>query len=125
MAFTLSDLGNDEHFLIINFWNWRVIVEIIHSFEIIEPKRLELLHNMCSGGKIEDQEASQIGDLIDKQVLPILPDGSRIKLDLTITDEPDDAEFHRGDDWPENYSCTKECLIEFSKFCSNCKGFCV
>lgn len=123
MAFDLQDLSDEKNWLTINIWIWPVIIELIRSFKIINDDRIELLSQAFCGGKVDKFEARQIGDMIEKKILPQMSDDSRIKIDLTITEEPDNSDWHRTKNWDENFSCTKEHLIVFMDFCHTCGGF--
>lgn len=55
-------------------------------------------------------------------ILPNLASEDRIKLDGSITKNPDGGTFHRAD-LAENYSVDREWLIEFISFLQRCGGF--
>lgn len=123
MGFLLQDRSDEKTFVEVNFWNWRPTVELIRSFGIIDDERLERINSQCCGGYVNASEARRIGEKIKSGILPKLKDHSRIKLDLSITEEPDDYKMHYSDDWMENYSCTKAWLVQFVEFCFRCGGF--
>jgi len=64
----------------------------------------------------------KLADWLERNVLTVLTEGSRIKQTGAITSEPDDGTFHR-DDLAENYSVDREWLLEFVKFLRGCGGF--
>lgn len=125
MGFCLTDLGDESCNVFVNFWNWRPTVELIGSFEILDKERLELIGEQCLGTKVFKEEARQIGIQIREQILPDLTDEQRILLDLTSTIEPNDSEFHQGEDSHKNYSTSRKWLEKFSEFCLTCDGFSV
>ena len=125
MGFCLSDLDDDANVLFVNFWNWRPTVELIGSFELIEPERLELLQTQASFVQISRSEADEIFQRLTKEVLPSLPPEARIKLDGSTTSEVDDGTFHKGEGEDKNYGASRSWLEKFAEFCASCNGFSV
>ena len=123
MGFSIEDLADEKNILFVNFWNWHPTVEIIRSLGIVDDDRLELMHMQCVGAQISEAEACEIGDRIQNDLLSEVPHNGRIKLDLTVTTEPDDGKMHYGEDADENYSATREWLQRFAGFCLGCRGF--
>lgn len=80
------------------------------------------MHMQCVGAQIAEGEAREIGGRIQNEILSDVPHGGRIKLDLSVTMEPDDGTMHHGDDAGENYGATRDWLKKFSRFCFTCKG---
>ena len=123
MGFIVIDSADDTKQLFVNFWNWRPTVELIRSFGIVDSERIHLLGTQCVGAAVSEDEARQISRRLQEQVLPSLCAGERVRLDGSVTSEPDDGRMHYGHDFHENYSATAEWLTKFGEFCSNCRGF--
>ena len=123
MGFILTDLGNEENVLFINFWNWRPTVELIRTFQVIDDARIELMQVQCVGATVGKLEARRIGEMMQTKVLAHVADTARVKLDLAVTDEPDDFTLHRDEQWQKNYSATAPWLKRFTHFCLTCEGF--
>jgi hypothetical protein len=70
------------------------------------------------------ESCRKLAEWLKREILNNLGSQSRIKLDGTITDEPDDGTFHR-EKLEENYSATQNWLQEFVSFLENCDGFSV
>jgi hypothetical protein len=122
MGFIITDLANEDSKLFVNFWNWHPAVELIRSFSILDDERVEMMHIQTVGVKVTKEEAFEIGKQIEVVLNP-LPSNARIKLDLSVTTEPDDFQMHYGEDADLNYSATIDWLRNFSEFCKNCDGF--
>jgi hypothetical protein len=58
-------------------------------------------------------------------VLSTLPPDGRVTMDLSVTTEPDDFVFRKGDDVHKNYSATEKWLRRFVVFCRTSGGFSV
>lgn len=124
MGFIISDLGDSNRTLAVNFWNWRPTVEIIRSAALIDEERLQQLHEQCSFVRVDLTEARAIAKVLRETVLPSISPGSRLLLDGSVTPAPDDFVFHREDhELHENYSATQAWLTEFTEFCEVCSGF--
>ena len=108
--------------LFVNLWNWHPTVNLIASFNLIDPQRLELLHNQC-GGEISAEEAVQIAGRIEQEVLAELPNDGRVLLSLLVTTESDDFTHFKGNEFVKNYSATAEWPSEFVAFCRSSRGF--
>ena len=122
MGFILIPTDESVEAVSVNFWNWRPTAELIATFGLIDGKRLELMQIQCCGAELTSEEAVQIADRIENDVLPTLPADGRVKLDLSVTTEPDDFKFHKGSDVHKNYSATEKWLREFVSFCRNSGG---
>ena len=124
MSFTLIDMGSEGFKFHANVWNWKTMLEIIKSFDLISENRVRQMSNNATGTKLEKEEAHTIGEKIRNEVLPKVPPGKRIYSDLTVTDAPDDMTLFKDEDeqW-KNYSVNHEWLKDFSDFCLQSKGF--
>ena len=125
MGFTLCPIEKSNDVISVNFWNWRPTAELIATFNLIDDERLELIQIQGCGAEITADEAVTIADRIERDILATLPDEGRIQLDLSVTTNPDDFEFYRGDDVAKNYSATGKWLREFVAFCRSSGGFAV
>ena len=124
MGFDITDLVDDNKILFVNFWNWRPTVEIIRAANLLDDERLEGLHQQISATRISRDEARAIARYLHKVVLPTLHPESRVRLDGTVTTEPDDGTFYRNpEDVSRNYSATRNWLENFANFCATCDGF--
>src|SRR5262249_11854375 len=123
MGFSLTDLGDEKNVVFVNFWNWRPTVELIRSFSLIDDERLETMGIQCVSTKITEQEARLSGQTLRDEVLPKLRTGEPLRLDLSVTAEPDDGKMHYGVEAYRNYSATVDWLQHFSSFCLACRGF--
>jgi hypothetical protein len=125
MGFCLVPKDGAVGDVFVNFWNWRPTVNLIGSFNLIDSERVELLQTQCCGAEVSAEEAVQIAERIERDVLAKLPEAGRVLLDLSVTTEPDDYTFHKGDEFPKNYSATAEWLRKFVAFCRSSGGFSV
>jgi hypothetical protein len=125
MGFTLIPIDESVEAVSINFWNWRPTAELIGTFGIVDDERLELMQIQCCGPEITADEAAKIAERIENDVLSTLPPSGRVTLDLSVTTEPDDFVFHKGDDVHKNYSATEKWLRRFVVFCRTSGGFSV
>ena len=124
MSFTLTDLGSESFEFNANVWNWKAALELIRSLDIIEDGTMRQMAYNATGVKLTMQQAHEIGQRIQNEVLPRLAPNKRMYADLSITDEPDDMTLHRDDDeqW-KNYSISHDWLRDFADFCLRSKGF--
>lgn len=125
MGFVITDLADDNKVLFVNFWNWRPTVELIKRMGVVDSDRAELLHMQCAGTAVSESEARKIAQGLRSDVLTALHGGDRVRLDLSVTSEPDVGVFHRGADFDRNYSASLDWLTRFAQFCSECRGFSV
>ena len=124
MTFTLTDLGAENNEFRANAWNWKTVLEIVKSFDVISEATLRQINYNATGVTLEEEEAHIIGERIRSEILPKLEPNKRIFSDLSITDAPDDGTLYHADDekW-KNYSANYDWLKEFSDFCIKSKGF--
>ena len=124
MSFTLLDSGAENFEFRANVWNWRAILEIIKSLNIVSDGKLRQMEYNGTGATVEMEEAHLVGGKIHDEILPRLAPNKRIFADLSVTDAPDDGTLHKDEDeqW-KNYSTDYETLKEFSEFCLQSKGF--
>jgi len=123
MGFSLVPKNAAVGDLFVNFWNWRPTVNLIGSFGLIDNERLELLQHSFCGGEVSTEEAVQIADRIEGDVLAKMPQDGRVLLDLSVTTEPDDGTLYKGDESAKNYSATAGWLRQFVAFCRASGGF--
>jgi len=118
------DTGSEGFEFRANVWNWKTVLEIIKSFDIVGEGKLRQMTYNATGVTIEKEDAHAIGEKIRDQILPRLAPNKRIFMDLSITDALDDGTLYHDDDekW-KNYSAGYDWLKEFSEFCLNSKGF--
>lgn len=124
MGISLKSAGTEDHWFEINFWNWRPIVELIRSLDLIPNERVDELHQPYCGYGLSEAEAIAVAATLEAKVLPELSAQERILLDGSTTTQADDYVFHK-EEQDRNYSTTKPVLIEFIRFCRTCKGFTV
>ena len=118
------DTGSEGFEFRANVWNWKTVLEIIKSFDIVGEGKLRQMTYNATGVTIEKEDAHAIGVKIRDEILPKLAPNKRMFMDLSITDAPDDGTLYNDDDekW-KNYSAGYDWLKEFSEFCLNSKGF--
>ncbi len=124
MSFTLMDLGAENFEYRASIWNWKTVLEIVKSFDIISDGKLRQMNYNATGVSLDKEEAHAIGEKIRDKILPNLAPNKRIFSDLSITDAPDDGTLYHDDDekW-KNFSASYDWLKEFSEFCLKSKGF--
>ena len=124
MGITLFDRTNNGNNWNVNFWNWRPIVEIIRSLELLPEERVDALHEQLAGNGLSESEARSVATAIRERVLPVLRSEERILLDGSTTTEPDDHVFHRpGTEERKNYGTTLDVLQLFVEYCEHSHGF--
>ncbi len=124
MSVTLMDLGAENFEFRANAWNWKTVLEIVKSFDIVSEAKLRQMNYNATGVSIEKEDAHVIGERIRNEILPRLAPNKRIFSDLSITDAPDDGTlYHEDDEKWKNYSASHDWLEEFSEFCLKSKGF--
>jgi hypothetical protein len=124
MSFTLIDSGSENFEFASNVWNWKAAIALIRSFDIVGDGTLRKMSYNATGVKIPMDMAHEIGIRIRDRILPLVPPGSRMFSDLSVTADPDDMTLHRdNDDQWRNYSVSHSWLKEFSEFCLRSKGF--
>ncbi|MEP7075732.1 MAG: hypothetical protein ABI878_07965 [Acidobacteriota bacterium] len=124
MSFTLIDLGSENFEFQANVWNWKALLEVVRSFDIVDDGRLRQMSYNALGVKVDPDDAHAIGYRIQNDLLPKLEPNKRIFSDLSITDAPDDMTIYKDEDeqW-KNYSVNHDWLKEFAEFCLKSKGF--
>lgn len=124
MSFTLHDMGAENYEFTANVWNWKAVIEIIKSLDVISEGTVRQMGYNALGVKIDIDDAHLIGEKIRDQILPKLAPNKRMFSDGSITDQPDDGTIYRDEDeqW-KNYSVNHDWLKEFSEFCLRSKGF--
>lgn len=124
MSFTLIDLGSENFEFRATVWNWKTVLEIVRSFDVVSEGKLRQLNYNATGVAISAEEAQEIAERIRDQILPRFGPGMRIFSDLSVTDKPDDGTIYKDEDekW-KNYSAEYEWLSEFTDFCFKSKGF--
>jgi hypothetical protein len=118
------DLGAENFEYRASIWNWKTVLEIVKSFDIISDGKLRQMNYNATGVSLDKEEAHAIGEKIRDKILPKLAPNKRIFSDLSITDAPDDGTLYHDDDekW-KNFSASYDWLKEFSEFCLKSKGF--
>lgn len=124
MSFTLIDLGSENFEFQANVWNWKALLEVVKSFDIISDGKIRQMSYNAMGVKVDLDDAHAIGAKIRGELLPKLAPNKRIYADLSITDAPDDMTLYKDEDeqW-KNYSVSHDWLKDFSDFCLKSKGF--
>lgn len=124
MSFTLIDQGSENFEFRASVWNWKTLLEIVKSFDVISEGKIRQMSYNAAGTNVSSEEAALIGEKIKEEILPKMAPGMRIFSDLSVTEKPDDGTLYRDDDekW-KNYSVDYEWLKEFVDFCSKTKGF--
>ena len=124
MSFTLIDLSSENFEFQSNVWNWKAVLAIIKSFDIVSEGKIRQMSSNATGISVSNEEAQLIGEKMRKDILPELEPNKRIFADLSITDKPDDGTIYKDEDdqW-KNYSADYYWLKEFSEFCLKSKGF--
>lgn len=118
------DLGSENFEFRASVWNWKTVLEIVRSLDIVSEGKLRQMNYNAAGTSVSVEESRQIAEKIRDEILPKMGPGKRIFADLSVTDKPDDGTLYRDDDerW-KNYSVDYEWLREFTDFCLNSKGF--
>lgn len=118
------DLGSENFEFRASVWNWKTVLEIVRSLDIVSEGKLRQMNYNAAGTSVSVEESRQIAEKIRDEILPKMGPGKRIFADLSVTDKPDDGTLYRDDDerW-KNYSVDYEWLSEFTDFCLNSKGF--
>ena len=113
--------NNDVDDLKVNSWHWGAIVPVVKESNTLESgvEVFDESERFISAGA---SGCLRLADWLEDHLLTAMPAGTRLKLDGTITAEPDDGEFHR-EDLSENYSVSRSWLLEFVTFLKCCGGF--
>lgn len=102
----------------VNAWNWGVLH---HAVACAKPPVLDdadLLEQLRFGSvHLSKEQADSLFVYLVQVVLPRLNPGQRMLVDFSVTDEPDDGTFYRGEaDAARNYSLHYEVLITVLHF---------
>jgi hypothetical protein len=124
MSFTLHDMGSENFEFTANVWNWKAMLEIIKSLDVLSEGKVRQMGYNALGVKVDMEEAQIIGEKLRDEILPRLAPNKRMFADLSVTDKPDDGTIYRDEDeqW-KNYSVSHDWLQDFSEFCLRSKGF--
>lgn len=122
MGVILVDLEKEDKKLFANWWNWRPIVELIKSFELLDEEMLDRMSYNGCGGALSAEQAHVVGKKLKEEILPKIRPEERVLLDLNKTAEPDDGTMHYDDQF-KNYSATRDFIEQFADFCLASQGF--
>ena len=106
----------------LNSWQWKPVVQAMARAGIIDDETADLL-SFNADAPLTRLQAEQAANVIDALVTA-MPDGSRLMLDGSIVDGPDDGTFHRRD-LDLNYSTPRTTLQTLAAFCRSSGGFTV
>ena len=124
MSFTLHDMSSEGFEFNANVWNWKAVLEVIKSLDLISEGTVRQMGYNAMGVKIDIDDAHLIGAKLRDEILPKLAPDKRIFADGSITDERDDGTIYKDEDeqW-KNYSVSHDWVKDFSEFCLRSKGF--
>ncbi|GGO81671.1 hypothetical protein [Nonomuraea cavernae] len=97
-----------------NAWTWRPTLALLEDGKVLDPDTTTML-GVNGHMPITAQEAARIADFLDTYLNGLPADG-RVRLDGTVTTDPDTHQFHRAD-LDRNYSASTEWLRTFRDFC--------
>ena len=120
MSYYLHPNNRQIEAIKVSSWSWSTTVELIRRSGILLVDS-EIFED-SSYLEVPEPKAPLIADWIEQNILADVPTGSRVKLDGSLTSEPDDGTFHR-DNLEENYSADTTWLVEFVNFLRKCEGF--
>jgi len=123
MSVILVDLGCDDHDCQINGWDWRPILQIIRLLQIFDADRLVRMGFNGGGAEVTEDEARLIAEFLEGEVLPLLSDQDRVRLDLAVSNEGRWEGPIESAPQERLYGASKECLVGFASFCRSCRGF--
>ena len=83
MSFTLIDLSSENFEFQANVWNWKALLEVVKSFDILDDGRIRQMGYNAMGIKVEPSDAHTIGQKIRDELLPKLEPNKRIYADLS------------------------------------------
>ncbi len=112
MSWTLTT--PDRRSLHVNAWNWRPTLGLLESADVLDADTLALLGYNISV-ELSGEDARRIATFLDAYLADISA-GGRVRLDGSVTTEPDTYEFHR-EDLAGNYSATVGWLRLLQEFC--------
>ncbi|WP_336210924.1 hypothetical protein [Nonomuraea sp. LPB2021202275-12-8] len=100
--------------LYVNAWNWRPTLTLLETAGVLDAETAALL-GLNGHIPLTGQEAARIAEFLGTY-LDGLPADGRVRLDGTVTTDPDTHELHRTD-LDLNYSASSEWLRAFRDFC--------
>ncbi|MEV5539484.1 hypothetical protein AB0L13_21740 [Saccharopolyspora shandongensis] len=112
MGWSLETPGGES--IDVNAWNWRPTLVLLAQYDLLDAEKLELLGYNCFE-RVTGEEAGRIAAFLD-DYLATVPDDGRVRLDGSVTTEPDDYQL-QGEDPAKNYSAAHAWLTEFRDFC--------
>jgi hypothetical protein len=117
-------MGSENFEFTANVWNWKAMLEIIKSLDVLSEGKVRQMGYNALGVKVDMEEAQIIGEKLRDEILPRLAPNKRMFADLSVTDKPDDGTIYRDEDeqW-KNYSVSHDWLQDFYEFCLRSKGF--
>jgi len=114
-----DEAGHDIH---VNAWNWGALHWAVGRAEppvfeaqVWEPLRYNL------GASLSELQVAELRQYLEGALLPRISAGCRMKIDLSVTDQPDDGTFHR-EKLEENYSLHHQVLVNVIAFLKEAKG---
>ena len=120
----MIDQGSENFEFRSSVWSWKAAIEIIKSFDVVSEGKVRQMAYNATGVKVDQMDANEIGKRVQTDILPKVGEGMRMFSDLSTTDSPDDGTIYQDEDEKfKNYSVDREWLLEFSDFCTKCKGF--
>ena len=122
MGIILEDIEDEEFVFVVNFWNWRAIVEAVRRLDVLPDDRVDALHGEFGQTEVSRNEAHQIGTAIRERLVPSLGNDGRVLIDGKRTTEPEDPALDWSD-FDKNYSTNRRVLDEFATYCLTCAGF--
>ena len=126
MSFILVPSEGED--LQVNAWNWRPTLELLFAAGVITENDYQLLGRQGSGGRVNAEQADQIGDVVTQKLASMNP-GERMLADLSVSSEPKKKAVFSPDtnvkdiDANDLYSTTHEWLKTFVTFCRRSGGF--
>ena len=129
MGIDLRDRETGEFGFHVNFWNWRPIVELVRSLDVIDDATAKSLHEQFAGTGLTHEQSRLVAMAIRRDVLPRLRDESWLGLKQQDVDErpPGTRVFlevlKRGDDISHNYRTNRKMIEGFVAYLESCNGF--
>lgn len=122
MGVILGDLEQKDRNLCLSWWNWRPIIELIRSLNLIDDEMMELMGYNGGFGELSAEQAHIVGRRLKEEVLPKIQPEDRVLLDLSTTTQSDDGTMHYDNQF-KNYSATRGWIEKFADFCLSSQGF--
>jgi len=121
MSFILQDTAREDNSLQLNAWHWKTILVMLEVAEVLPTEKLHLMGVSGACPTVSEEEVRSIATGLREKVIPLFAVDDRIFIDGTVTKEPDDGTFHRGEtEWHLNYSTNGAVLRELCSFCESC-----